>query len=264
MQNQSFIPEQLSDSIIENVHVWLNALDINLNIVLWNATAERLSGYGRDEVQGHNQIWTWLYPDETYCDQITAEVQSVLSTERGYENYETTILCKDGQTRTMSWNTQSWQDEDGHIQGALCFGYDITERRRAREVLQDAPSELSVLYEIASIASSSTELNSILESSLEIVLSTMRSSKGIIHVVDKRTESLRLAAHMGLLYSDIRQIETLPFDSDLMGKVVRQGIPLVLPNLAIELANLKSVPANLLHSYLGAPMRAKGKVYVIR
>lgn len=255
-----YIQDRLSDSIIENVNVWLNVLDQDLNIVLWNATAERLSGYQRSEVQGHNQVWTWLYPDEKYRKQITAETQSMLTVDQGMENFETTILCKNGQYRTMSWNAQRWRGDDGRLLGAICFGYDITERRRAREALQTAHSELSVLYQIASLASSSTELKQILASSLEIVLSTMQSNKGIVHLIGEDGESLRLVAHTGLLHSDIQQIESLPLDSELMGSVVERGEPIMLPNLATELENLKSVPANLLHSYLGAPMRAKGKV----
>ncbi len=46
------ILSQFSDSVIENVNVWLNVLDNDSRIVYWNATAERLSGYKRDEVLG--------------------------------------------------------------------------------------------------------------------------------------------------------------------------------------------------------------------
>ncbi len=52
---------QLSNSIVENANIWLNVLDAQLNIVLWNKVAERISGYSREEVLGHHRIWEWRY-----------------------------------------------------------------------------------------------------------------------------------------------------------------------------------------------------------
>ena len=256
----TFIQNQFSDSVIENINVWLNVLDEQLNIVLWNATAEKLSGYRREEVLGHAKIWDWLYPDEAYRHKIVVATSAMISTQHELENFETKILCKDGQIKTMSWNARRLVNEQGELQGAINFGYDITERRRAREALQKAHNELSVLYEIASIASSSPELNTILERSLERVLPTMRSNKGMVHLLDDDSQTLHLTAQQGLSNSVISQIEAVALDSDLIGRVFERGEPMMVPNLATELSNLKSVPANLLHSYLGAPVRAKGKV----
>ena len=67
----NLLQSRLSASIVEDVNVWLNVLDNDLNIVLWNATAEKLSGYARHEVLGHGRIWEWLYPDEEYRRTIT-------------------------------------------------------------------------------------------------------------------------------------------------------------------------------------------------
>ncbi len=256
----ALIRNQFLDIIIEDVNVWLNLLDDQLNIILWNATAEKLSGYSREEVLGHSKVWEWLYPDEAYRQEVTTTTLSMMTTPQALENFETKIRCKNGQMRTMSWNARYLLNEQGEIQGAINFGYDITERRRAREALQAANSELSVLYDIASIASSSPELKTILERSLERVLPTMRSNKGMIHLLDEKAEALRLTVQQGLTHSVISQLETVPLNSDLIGRVFAQGEAMMMTDLAKELTNLKSVPSHLLHSYLGAPVRAKGRV----
>ncbi|MCP4131614.1 MAG: PAS domain S-box protein, partial [bacterium] len=58
--------EQLSqfrESIIDNANIWLNVLDENANVVVWNKAAEQISGYTREEVFGESNIWEWFYPD---------------------------------------------------------------------------------------------------------------------------------------------------------------------------------------------------------
>ena len=40
----------VSNNIIENVNVWLNIYDRDLNLTMWNAMAEKISGYSREEV----------------------------------------------------------------------------------------------------------------------------------------------------------------------------------------------------------------------
>jgi PAS domain-containing protein len=64
---------QFSDSIVENVNVWLNVYDTQLNIVVWNKVAEEISGYSREEVVGHSKIWEWSYPDAEYRQAIIAK-----------------------------------------------------------------------------------------------------------------------------------------------------------------------------------------------
>jgi len=54
---------QFRKIVIDNANVWLNVLGKKLNIIIWNKAAEKISGYSRDEVVGHNKIWEWLYPD---------------------------------------------------------------------------------------------------------------------------------------------------------------------------------------------------------
>ncbi len=254
------IQSQFSNSIIENINVWLNVYDRDLNIVLWNATAEKLSGYSREEVLGHNRIWEWLYPDEEERKRASTLGRSMLEKDRSMEDVETEITCKNGEVRAISWHSKSLIDDQGRIYGAITFGYDITERNRAREALQKANEELSVLYDIASVASASNDLETILSYVLERVLAVMACKKGFIHLVEKDENVLRMVAQYGLDISSRAQLRMVSVDSGLIGRVLKTEKPLVIPNLAEEIDALKSIPPSLLHSYLGIPIRAKGSV----
>ncbi|HUK50405.1 MAG TPA: PAS domain S-box protein, partial [Terriglobales bacterium] len=66
---------QLFENIIDNVNVWLSALDQKGSVFIWNKAGEQISGYSREEVIGHNKIWEWIYPDKQYreCIRATAD-----------------------------------------------------------------------------------------------------------------------------------------------------------------------------------------------
>ncbi len=140
---------QFRESIIDNIDVWLDVLDEEANILVWNKTAEEISGYSRHEVVGHGKIWEWLYPDEGYRNGILARVTD--SIER--EDTETTIRCKDGQTRIVSWSPRKLVDEKGVVMGSIVIGRDITELKRAEEE-REKPAEGETLDRLLPICAS--------------------------------------------------------------------------------------------------------------
>jgi len=256
-QLEAHIQDLFSDSIIENVNVWLNVHDNELNIIYWNRVAEEISGYSQEEVLGHTKVWEWLYPDEAYRKQSMSPALDIVLHNKGLRYFERDILCKDGQIKTILWNSRSLQDGQGKIYGAITFGYDITERKHAELDLKKAHDELSVLYDVASIASQSIDLNTILKSSLVRVLPIMKSKKGTIHLWDAQSETLYLTAHNGLSQSAITHLSSIPLDNSLISQVFEQSKPIMVSNMG-DVLKMQNAPANVLHTYLGAPMQAKG------
>ena len=251
---------QFSESIVENVNVWLDVYDTNLNIVVWNKVAEEISGYSREEVVGHSKIWDWSYPDEEYRKAIIAKSASLAEKDETLAYLETRMQCKNGETKIMSWNSRSLVDENGTVYGAITFGDDITDRKRAEEALRKAHNEISALYHVALVANASLDLNTILSRSLERVLATMKSDKGAVHLLDEAEKTLCLAAQMGIPPDIIAQINPVTPGSGLMGWVFDHGKPLMAPNLSIDPRAPQAVHASAFHTYVGVPMRAKGKV----
>ena len=94
------------ESIIDNAHVLLAVLDPRGNIQVWNKAAETITGYSREEVLGHRDVWKQLYPDPEYRRGITQRIAAILSAGNYFENLETTILTKAGDRRIISWNTR--------------------------------------------------------------------------------------------------------------------------------------------------------------
>jgi PAS domain S-box-containing protein len=176
---------QFLNGVIDNANVWLNVLNEKAEVVVWNKAAEEISGYSREEVVGHGQIWQWLYPDEGYRNQILAEATAVIEKGGKEQDSETTIRRKDGQVRTVSWNSRSLVDEKGAPTGSIALGQDITERKQAEsqreaalEALRKRAAQLAILNDVGSKIAAVLDLDSVLDRAVRLV----QGSFGYHHV----------------------------------------------------------------------------------
>ena len=124
------------DGIIDNADIWLNSLDKEGRIVIWNKAAERISGYLREEVQGRLDIWGWLYPDEAYRDHIFSRAMDILARGTAAFDLESTIRTKDGRNTILSWNSRTLTNDAGETVGSIAVARDVTLERRAQDALR--------------------------------------------------------------------------------------------------------------------------------
>ncbi|GKT12510.1 MAG: two-component system, cell cycle response regulator [Thiomicrorhabdus sp.] len=122
---------QINDADFKNLILssgsfWLNMLDEQANVVMWNKGAEKISGYSADEVLGHQGIWELLYPDETYRLSIYSKVMEIIEKGEVLIDFETMIVSKDGNEHYLSWNTHNLKNESGDIIGSIAIGREIT------------------------------------------------------------------------------------------------------------------------------------------
>ncbi|MXV64452.1 PAS domain S-box protein [Natronorubrum sp. JWXQ-INN-674] len=141
---------QFRDAIIQSANVWINALDETGTVTLWNEAAEEISGYTAEEVVGSDEIWTWLYPDETYRNDILNNVSAILQGEKAVEEFQTTIETKDGSCRTLSWNSHAITDAAGELQGSVAVGRDITDRTNREREFEALKERFQAYVETAS------------------------------------------------------------------------------------------------------------------
>jgi PAS domain S-box-containing protein len=241
--SEPFWQNQLAESLIQSINVWVNVCDSHLNLLVWNPTAERICGYSADEVVGHPLVWDWLYPDLARRREVFDLTAKVLVKEGYLHGVETEIVCKDGDTKTIAWYSRPLIDNAGVVQGFVTFGYDATDKKRAEKALQKAHNELHVLYEIASITNEISNLNLILERSLERILSVMRSSGGTIHLWNDELDML--------IPTVARGIEPNRFpDTEFVNQVYYRAQHVRAVN-----SGERAV------AYWGVPMRAKGRVH---
>ncbi len=118
-------------TLIEQANLWLMATDRDRNVVLWNRSAERISGYARNEVIGNDRVWEMLFPDAEYRAEIIQRLTEITFGGEAAEDWETVVLAKDGTDVIIAWNAHRLIDDEGRSIGAVAFGRDITPRRAA-------------------------------------------------------------------------------------------------------------------------------------
>ena len=138
---------QFRESIIERANVWIDVLDTEGRVVLWNRAAEEISGYQREEVMNSDEIWRLLYPDEKVRNDIFAKALEITRDEGEVVGFETCIQSKQGQQRLISWNSRSLRGADGDIVGSIAIGQDVTDIRSAENLIRHRSRQLVTLMD---------------------------------------------------------------------------------------------------------------------
>ncbi|MFC1477324.1 PAS domain S-box protein [candidate division KSB1 bacterium] len=127
---------QFRENIIDSANIWLYVLNEQGDVLIWNKAAETISGYSRNEAIGHDLIWQWLYPEETYRQETLSRIQQIIDSSQQAGDYETVIQSKSGEEKVISWNSKSLVDVRGELIGSISLGRDITKQKRAEAELR--------------------------------------------------------------------------------------------------------------------------------
>jgi len=128
---------EFQKGIIVNAKLWMTFLDIHNHVLIWNKAAEEITGYTKEEVIGHANVWKWLYPDPGYRREVTTMIRDIITNNKYLENIETHILTKRGMTRYISWNTRELLGDDNKPTGYIIVGNDITDKLLAKKELME-------------------------------------------------------------------------------------------------------------------------------
>ncbi len=120
-------------SLYETAPLAFVVWDENCLVTQWNKTAEKIFGWSAAEVKGKD-FFEFLVPKEdrpAVADVVDALHRGTLANRSVNAN-----LTKSGETLICEWNNSILRDEDGNFRRVLSLGLDITEQKKAEEVLQ--------------------------------------------------------------------------------------------------------------------------------
>ncbi|NVD41766.1 PAS domain S-box protein [Ensifer sp. HO-A22] len=117
-------------AIIESSNDAILGIDLGMTITNWNAAAEKLYGYSRDEAVGKSVLM--LVPEERHDEE--PKILRQVSAGSVVEPYETQRRRKDGRLVDVQLSVSPIYDSSGKTIGASKISQDITARKEAERL----------------------------------------------------------------------------------------------------------------------------------
>jgi PAS domain S-box-containing protein len=108
-------------------------LDAEGRIATWSAEAERIKGYRAEEIVG-KPFLTFFTPEDAQCGLPEQVLR--MAREEGQARYEGWRVRKDGSRFWVEGIITAMRDESGALTGFSKVAHDVTDRKRASELLE--------------------------------------------------------------------------------------------------------------------------------
>lgn len=128
--------EELFRNIFESMQDFYYHVDLDGRFVLVSPSSESIFGYTADDLTGTNAADRWAEP--ALRQRMTEE----MNTHGFVHDYEFRFVCKDGTFRDGSINGQLLRDKNGAIIGYEGVVRDISERKRAEQLIRETSERL--------------------------------------------------------------------------------------------------------------------------
>ncbi|MEE9605419.1 MAG: diguanylate cyclase [Candidatus Scalindua sp.] len=126
-------------NILQNTHDVVITADEDTNIVEFNAGAEHILGYTKEEVIESSV--ERFYSDKNEIKELMKKVQN----KGVVKNYETRLKSKQGDVIDMIITVSQLKDNAGNFVGTICVGKDIIEKKKLESELKRKNIELERL-----------------------------------------------------------------------------------------------------------------------
>jgi diguanylate cyclase (GGDEF)-like protein/PAS domain S-box-containing protein len=130
--------EEKYRELVDNANTIVLRMGVDGTVTYFNEFAERFFGYQAEEILGRHVLGTIVPERETDTGRDLADmIDAILAHSEDFEHNENENMTKDGRRVYVRWANKVLLDPDGHPSGVSCFGQDITESRKAQELIRN-------------------------------------------------------------------------------------------------------------------------------
>ncbi|WP_373838150.1 PAS domain S-box protein [Methanospirillum sp.] len=134
------------EKITSNASVWLMVFDGKGIIHLWNAAAELISGYKKEEIQEQKSIWKKFQQDPIYKELFKQMACNANQSLEEFKSIEAPIQTKSGEQRIISWILKELPETEGEDGKYLAIGIDITDKKQNELELKKSKERWSEIF----------------------------------------------------------------------------------------------------------------------
>jgi PAS domain S-box-containing protein len=165
-------------------------LDPSGRVTSWNVGAENIKGYRSDEIMGQHISRFFSAEDVERC-----EPQRVLriAVEEGRFRDEGWRVRKDGSRFWASVVLTALHDPQGKLLGFSKITRDLTERKRAEQVLQEAKAEMAHMARVTTMGELAASIAHEINQPLSAIVNNANASKRMLASEPRDLEEVRLA-----------------------------------------------------------------------
>ncbi|MBI5572893.1 MAG: PAS domain S-box protein [Desulfomonile tiedjei] len=157
--------EERFRGLTETTSEWIWEMDLNCRFTYASPRLMELLGYTPEEIVGR-PLFDLMPPDE--ADRVRGELETIVSSARPFKALENLNLHKDGRVIMLETSGLPFFDAAGHICGYRGIGRDITDRKRAEDLLIQSERLKAVAELSAGVAHNFNNLLQVVLSNAEI------------------------------------------------------------------------------------------------
>lgn len=243
-------------AIFEGSNEALIVIEDDTTVAMVNRRFEEMTGYRWHEIEGKMSFLPLVAEEDR--EQVLAKHRLRRETSQATQPHHKAWMVTKGGRKWL-----------GEVSGAMISGTrrslvairDITESQRLQQELERRNRELEVLYRIAALLSRSTDLTSMLNLALEMVVDMTGKSRGAIHLMDEEQQTLLIRACVGHETEYAQVIDRLKIGEGFGGRVARTGQPLFVRDISLDpRLTRRAVLGDGLRALASVPIVSSGKV----
>jgi PAS domain S-box-containing protein len=209
-------------NIVETANEGICVTDAEARITYANEKMAKMLDYSREELIGRS---TWSFVDKN--NMAIAKLNNEKRRQGIEETHEIKLISKDGSPLWMLVSSKSIFDESGNLSSSLNMLTDITERKRAEELLSEAYEVLQAQSEELQVQNE--ELKAQSEELHEAYETLFRSEEKYRNIVETANEGIAIIdAETRITYINNKMAEMLGYSPEEM--IGRSGMDFVNEN----------------------------------
>jgi PAS domain S-box-containing protein len=128
--------------LVQNANSMIIRFDTHGRITFFNEYAQEFFGYSEEEILGQKIIGTLVPKIDSSGRNLGDDLKNFLERPEEFKNIALENLLRNGERVVVAWTSRPIRGAEGKIVEFLSVGVDMTERRRARQMIQTLTHEL--------------------------------------------------------------------------------------------------------------------------